>query len=686
MAPPLRGGGAKPASAFDLRERRPVIGSRPGTRYVKIVQPFAAEFRTQAPGHLVATERVLAPRGRVGRLMAAARAVLVGRRIATEQEIHERIGVFKGLAVFASDNISSSAYATEEIMRVVVLAGAGALALTMPITAAIVLVLAIVVLSYQQTIRAYPNGGGSYIVASDNLGRLPGLVAAGALLTDYVLTVAVSIAAGVAALTSIFPGLFDMRVVLGVAFVGLLWIGNVRGIRESATIFAIPTYIYLVAIYGLLAFGLWRAFAGTLPVYHPPAAWAAHEATQGLGLLLILRAFASGSVALTGTEAVSNGVPAFKPPEWRHAGAVLIMMGAFFGTIFLGISFLAGQLGVIPDPTEQETVISQITRLLVGGGTPYHYLIQISTALLLVLAANTAFADFPRLASILGKDRFLPRQFQYRGDRLAFSFGIMVLAVVAALLIVVFQGSVTNLIPLYTVGVFVAFTLSQSGMVRHWYRLRNEVRGWRWRAAMNGAGAVATGLVAIIVGAAKFALGAWIILLLIPTLILLMMAIRRHYESVEAALAPDWSTARMPVKAPRVLVPIGRIDQASLSALAYARSISPDVTAVHVTDDEAAADAMKERWEREAPEVPLVILESPYRALLAPLLAYVNAVERMDPGPRTTIVLSELVPRHFWESLLHNQVALRLKLRLFFRRNTVVIDVPYHLEPSAKAH
>jgi len=518
------------------------------------------------------------------------------------------------------------------------------------------------------------------------LGRLPGLVAAGALLTDYVLTVAVSIAAGVAALTSIFPGLFDLRVVLGVAFVALLWIGNVRGIRESATIFAIPTYIYLVAIYGLLAFGLWRAFAGTLPVYHPPADWAAHEATQGLGLLLILRAFASGSVALTGTEAVSNGVPAFKPPEWRHAGAVLIMMGAFFGTIFLGISYLAGQLGVIPDPTEQETVISQITRLLVGGGTPYHYLIQISTALLLVLAANTAFADFPRLASILGKDRFLPRQFQYRGDRLAFSFGIMVLALVASVLIVVFQGSVTNLIPLYTVGVFVAFTLSQSGMVRHWYRLRNEVRGWRWRAAMNGAGAVATGLVAIIVGAAKFALGAWIILLLIPMLILLMVAIRRHYEAVETALTPDWSTARTPIQPPRVLVPIGRIDQASLSAIAYARSISSDVTAVHVTDDEAEAQAMKERWEREAPDVSLVILESPYRALLAPLLAYVDAVERMHPGARTTIVLSELVPRHFWESLLHNQVALRLKLRLFFRRNTVVIDVPYHLEPSAKAH
>ena len=411
-------------------------------------------------------------------------------------------------------------------MRVLAAAGAGALILTMPLTIAIVVVLAIVVISYQQTIRAYPNGGGSYIVASDNLGRGPGLVAAGALLTDYVLTVAVSIAAGVAALTSIFPGLFDFRVVIGLVFVAVLWLGNLRGIRESATIFAVPTYVYLVAIYGLLAFGMWQLASGTLPEYTPPPGWLeGHDIGQTLGILLILRAFAAGSVALTGTEAVSNGVPAFRPPEPRNAGTVLILMGVFFGSIFLGISLLASQMGVVPDPTEQETVISQVTRTLVGAGTPFHYLVQISTALLLVLAANTAFADFPRLASILGKDRYLPRQFQFRGDRLAFSIGIMVLAILAGVLIVAFQGSVTNLIPLYTVGVFVAFTLSQSGMVVHWWRLRNEQRGWRWRAALNGAGAVATGAVALIVGVAKFALGAWMILLLIPLLVGVMWAI-----------------------------------------------------------------------------------------------------------------------------------------------------------------
>jgi amino acid transporter len=664
--------------AGDLRQIRTLRGRRPGDRYVRVVEPFADSFRRQAPGHLIASEQVLQPKGGFGRAREILRRVLVGPRIRTERELQERIGPIKGLAVFASDNISSSAYATEEIMRVVVIAGVGALALTMPLTIAIVVVLAIVVISYQQTIRAYPSGGGSYIVASDNLGRGPGLVAAAALLTDYVLTVAVSIAAGVAALTSLFPGLFDWRVLLGVGFIGVLWLGNLRGIRESANLFAIPTYVYLLAIYGLLAFGLVRFATGTLPEYTPPPAWLEGHGAEALGLLLILRAFASGSVALTGTEAVSNGVPAFRPPEARNAGIVLILMGVFFGSIFIGISFLASQLGIVPDPSEQETVISQITRTLVGTGTPYHYLMQVSTALLLVLAANTAFADFPRLASILGKDRFMPHQFQFRGDRLAFSVGIMVLALLAAALIVIFGGSVTNLIPLYTVGVFVAFTLSQSGMVLHWWRLRNEQRGWRWRAALNGAGAVATGVVAIIVGIAKFALGAWIILLLIPMLIGVMWAIGQHYRSVERELEAPWSGQSLPRRVPRVIVPVSRLDRAAFEAVAYARSISTDVTAVHVADEQGDMQDMKRRWEEWGGPVKLVILESPYRAFMAPLMAYVDATETMDPSQPTTIVLSEFVPRHIWEYPLHNQTALRLKLRLFFRPNTVVIDVPYH--------
>ena len=665
----------------DLRELRPVRGGRPGDRYVKVVEPFAAEFRRRAPGHLVASERVLEPEGGLGRLADVFRRVLIGRRIATEKEAQERIGPVKGLAIFASDNISSSAYATEEIMRVVVVAGAGALATTtLPLTFAIVAVLLIVVTSYQQTIRAYPSGGGSYVVASENLGAFPGLMAAGALLTDYVLTVAVSVAAGVAALTSIFPVLYEPRVFVGIGFIALLWVGNLRGLQESANIFAVPTYIYLMAIFGLLAYGGWLVVTGGLPTYVAPPGAVAAAPLEGLGLLLVLRAFAAGSVALTGTEAVSNGVQAFRPPEARNAGMVLILMGGLFATIFIGISFLASQLGVIPDPSEKETVISQVARTLVGAGTPFHYLIQLSTAFLLVLAANTAFAGFPRLASILGKDRFLPRQFQYRGDRLAYSFGIMVLAVLAAALVYGFGGSVTNLIPLYTVGVFIAFTLSQSGMVVHWWRLRDEVRGWRWRAALNGLGALATGVVAIIVGVAKFALGAWIILLLIPLLIGLMWSIGRHYRSVQVALAVDPTSGALPRRvAPRVLVPVSRIDRATLNALAFATSISGDVTAVHVSNDADDLAAMKQEWERWGGPVNLVILESPYRALMGPLMAYIDATDRADPAQPTTVVLPEFVPSHIWEYPLHNQTALRLKLRLFFRRNTVVVDVPYHL-------
>ncbi|HTE83145.1 MAG TPA: APC family permease, partial [Dehalococcoidia bacterium] len=497
---------------------------------------------------------------------------------------------------------------------------------------------------------------------------------------DYVLTVSVSIAAGVAALTSIFPVLFEHRVLLGVAFVILLCIGNLRGIRESGTIFAAPAYVYLIAIYGLLAFGLFKFATGALPAYTAPPEWSSAFGVQTLSLLLILRAFASGSVALTGTEAVSNGVPAFKPPEWRNAQRVLILMGCFFGTIFLGMSFLAGRMGILPDPTEQQTVVSQLAATLVGHGSPYHYLIQISTSLLLVLAANTAFADFPRLASILGKDRYLPRQFQYRGDRLAFSVGIVVLAALAGVLIVAFQGSVTNLIPLYTVGVFVAFTLSQVGMIRHWWRYREQERSWRRSAILNGVGAVATGTVAILVGIAKFALGAWMVLVLVPVLVAIMWSIHRHYRNVEDALELDREDTPLPPLAPpRALVPISRLDRATLQALAFARSFSADVSAIHVSDDPKEARAMKDRWEQWGGDVPLVIVESPYRALIPPLLAYIDAISRGDPARSITVVLSEFVPRHFWEYPLHNQTALRLKLRLFFRPNTIVIDVPYHL-------
>jgi amino acid transporter len=495
-----------------------------------------------------------------------------------------------------------------------------------------------------------------------------------------VLTVAVSIAAGVAALTSIFPELFALRVALGVAFVVVLCLGNLRGIRESATIFAAPTYVYLISMFGLLAYGLVRYATGTLPAYTAPTAWRESSGVEALGLLLLLRAFASGSVALTGVEAVSNGIPAFKPPETRHAQHVLILMGTFFASIFLGISFLAEQIGILPDPSEQVTVISQLTAVLVGDGSPYHYLVQFSTALLLVLAANTAYADFPRLASILARDRYMPRQFLYRSERFAFSTGIIVLTALAVLLIVVFEGSVTNLIPLYTIGVFVAFTLSQTGMVRHWWKLRKEDRGWRVRAFFNGMGAVATSVVAVVVGIAKFGLGAWMVMVLIPVLIGIMWGIHHHYRSVEEALSLDLDDAPLPpIRLPHVIVPLSRLDRPTAQALSFARSISADVAAVHVTDVPRQAAEMKHKWEAWGVEVDLVIVESPYRALLAPLLAYISAKEQEDPQRPITVVLAEFVPRHFWEWVLHNQTALRLKVALFFRPNTIVVDVPYHL-------
>ena len=454
--------------------RQRLLGRKPGDERVRVERPHAEYFRYTGERTLVAKRAASAPQNwprarrwpRLGRFCS-------GDRCRTRKSSRSGMGVGTGLPVLASDNISSSAYATEEIMRVLLLAGAGALVLTVPITLAVVVVLTIVVISYRQTIAAYPSGGGSYIVASENLGRLPGLTAAGALLTDYILTVAVSIAAGVAALTSIVPELFDYRVAISVALVAVLALVNLRGIRESGLIFSLPTYVYLVAIFGLIGIGLARFVTGTMPVYSAPPEWS-EQTVETLGWLLILRAFASGSVALTGTEAVSNGVPAFKPPEARNAQIVLVLMAAFFGIIFVGVSFLSAQLGILPDPNEEQTVLSQLTATLVGAGSPYHYLVQLATALLLVLAANTAFADFPRLSSILARDGYLPRVLQFRGERLAFNGGIIVLALVAAVLLVAFGGSVTALIPLYTVGVFMAFTLSQSGMVRHWFRLREE--------------------------------------------------------------------------------------------------------------------------------------------------------------------------------------------------------------------
>ncbi len=662
---------------LEVREKR--RGRRPGDAYVRIVRPFEDQFARGTEGELIATERTVLDRPGWRGGLRKLRTVLIGQPISSEREEHERLTKLKALAIFSSDNISSSAYATEEMMRILVLAGIGAIALTMPLTITICLVLAVVALSYWQTIRAYPGGASSYLVSSDNLGYRAGLVAAAALLIDYTLTVAVSVSAAVAAITSVVPGLLDQRVLLAVGIVVLLMLGNLRGVRESGTIFMAPTYLYIVAILGMVAFGVVQELTGTLSSYVPPAGWLrAASGGQALGLLLILRAFSSGAAALTGVEAISDGVPAFKPPEWRNARITLIWAAAIFGFLFLGISHLASSIGIVPDPSEGQTVLSQIARVVVGDGA-FFVVIQAATMLVLALAANTAFADFPRLSSFLARDSFMPRQFAFRGERLAFTTGIIALSSLAVLLLVVFRASVTALIPLYTLGVFLAFTLSQSSMVVRWYRRREP--GWRRGMAINGLGALTTGVIAIIVIESKFLSGAWMVVIAIPLLVLLMTAIRGHYRAMDRSLAvAQVPRSRRSARHPIVLVPIARLDEPARQAIAFANSISPEATAVHVTNDTATADGIREAWPEWSEGAELVVIESPYRALIGPLLAYMDVLQRQDPSRPILVVLSEFVPRHWWENLLHNQTALRLKLRLFSRRNTIVADVPYHLD------
>ncbi|MEO8246122.1 MAG: APC family permease [Chloroflexota bacterium] len=673
MADPL------PSPSVDplLEVRRHQKGARPGDAYVKIVRPYADVFERGEDGGLVATERTILQREGWHAALRRLRTILIGRPISTDREGHERLSRTKALAIFSSDNISSSAYATEEMMRILVISGIGAITLAMPLTILICAVLAIVATSYWQTIRAYPNGASSYLVTSDNLGHRAGLVAGASLLIDYTLTVAVSVSAAVAAITSVAPELFDLRVLIGVSIVLLLMVGNLRGIRESGTIFMAPTYLYIAVVLGMIGMGVARAMSGTLPEYVEPAGWrAAIPGGQALGVLLILRAFSSGAAALTGVEAISDGVPAFKPPEWRNARVTLVWAAGIFATLFLGISFLASVTGVIPDPGERQTVLSQIARLVYGDGVLF-VVTQVATVLVLALAANTAFADFPRLSSFLARDSFMPRQFAFRGERLAFTTGIVALSGLAVLLLVVFSASVTALIPLYTLGVFLAFTLSQSSMVLRWWRRRET--GWRRGLVINGAGALTTGVIALIVAESKFLSGAWMVIVAIPVLVAIMLAIRGHYASVDRRLA---SPAPQPAERrsdPIVVVPIARLNEPARQALAFAAAVSTDATAVHVTPDMAGAEAMREAWAGWSGGTRLVIIESPYRALVGPLMAYLDVLQRQDPSRPVLVVLSEFVPRHWWENLLHNQTALRLKLRLFARPNTMVTDVPYHL-------
>ena len=603
--------------------------------------------------------------------LGAIKRTVIGRQLPSELAHHERLSKTTGLAVLSSDALSSVAYATEEVIRVLVLAGTGALWLATPIGLVIAALLVVVAFSYRQTIHAYPGGGGAYIVAKDNIGEPAGLVAGASLLIDYVLTVAVSIAAGVAAVTSALPAWHEHRVALALLFIVLLSIGNLRGVRESGRIFAAPTYFFLGAMLTMLAVGAFRILAGTAT---PVASGAGVAPVATLTTFLVLRAFANGCTAMTGVEAISNGVPAFKPPEERNAAATLVLMAGLCVTLFLGTTLLAHAYQVLP--TADETVVSQLARAVFDGrGLPY-YAVQVATMLILVLAANTAYADFPRLASIMARDRFLPRQFMNQGDRLAFSNGIVVLSVLAAGLIVAFGGDTHALIPLYMIGVFVSFTLSQGGMLLKWRRERGE--RFRLHALVNGLGAALTGIVLVIVAVTKFAEGAWLIIAVTPLLVLHFRSIRRHYEKVGAQLSlKDW--APQPETRNTVILPISGVHKAVVKALQYARGLSADVRAVYVETDPRATGAIEEQWRVWGQGVPLVVLRSPYRSVLRPLLEYVNDADDGRADDFVTVVLPEFVPARWWHHLLHNQRALLIKGALLFKRNTVVTSVPFHL-------
>jgi amino acid transporter len=658
-------------------------GSTLGTERVRIVLPGQKAFRRVGTGMLEATEVTQVPRKGVGRVVSNVKRVLIGAPLASAQAEHERYTKFKALAVLSSDAISSVAYATEAILFYLVAAGSSHLGLTLPISFAIVGLLVIVAISYRQTIPAYPNGGGSYIVAKDNLGTIPGLVAAASLMIDYVLTVAVSVSAGVLALVTLIPLLAPFVVPIDVVLIIIITVVNLRGIRESGSIFAIPTYIFIASAILLIIIGIFKSFF----VQHNPVigTFPPVQATESLSLFLILRSFAAGCSAMTGIEAISNGVPAFKRPETRNARTTLTWMAVILGTLFIGITLLATSFGIEANQANNPTVIGQIAFKVFSGPLYFMYpVFQIATLFILTLAANTSYSDFPRLASLLARDKFLPSQFAFRGDRLAFTTGIIFLALLAILLVIRYNGTTTLLLNLYAVGVFMSFTLSQGGMVRHWWRLRREQKGWLRSMFINGLGSFTTFIVVLIIAISKFQDGAWIVITLIPVLVLMFVAIHRHYQKFEREKVSDIPIHPQDIHH-RVIVPIAGLDRAAIQSLAYARSISKHVTAVHVAIDVEDANKVRETWERwqshltEDDETQLIIIESPFRSLSRPLLAYIDTVHELFPSDTLTVILAEFVVAHWWEQLLHNQTALRLKASLLFRPGIVVTSVPQHL-------
>jgi amino acid transporter len=604
---------------------------------------------------------------------------LIGRPLSTADASHQTIGKAVGLAVFASDALSSTAYATQEILVILAAAGTLAFGIVVPISIAIVILLAIVTVSYEQTIHAYPDGGGAYIVARDNLGAFPALIAGASLLTDYILTVSVSIASGVAQITSAFPALYDYRVVLSVGFIMFVMFMNLRGVKESGTAFAIPTYFFVVLMFTAVGTGLIRLFvSGTLGTVIDPPELLAHGVSQ-ITPFLILHAFASGTTALTGVEAISNGITAFKEPRSKNAGITLIWMSLILGSLFLGISYLTKMIGAVP--SESETVISQLARTIFAGRGVLYLMLIGATTVILIMAANTAFADFPRLGALVAKDGFLPRQLTYRGSRLVYSRGIVALAVIASFLLIIFKASVTRLIPLYAIGVFLSFTLSQGGMSLRWRKIGalkpgeekmergstlRFVKDWPVKMVVNGFGSVCTAVVMAVFAVTKFRDGAWVVLILIPSLVAGFWMIHRHYNNLAKKLSlNNFRNVAPHTIRHRVIMPVSGVHQGTLAALRYARMLSDDVTAVHVVIEPVDAEKVRAKWETWGDGVRMVMLDSPYRLFIEPILGYISdiAAER-QPGETITIVVPEFVSNNRLSGALHTNTANILREQL----------------------
>lgn len=621
---------------------------------------------------------------------------LIGRPLSTADAPHQTIGKFLGLAVFSSDAMSSVAYAPQEMLIILSVAGISALGISIPLALGICALLAILIFSYEQTIHAYPNGGGSFIVARDNIGALPAQIAAAALLTDYILTVSVSISSGVAQLVSAFSVLEPYKVIIAVSFVLFIMLINLRGIKESGVAFSIPTYFFLVMMFVMIIVGFIRFIAGSLGLVDAPPMdlITEHTVLQPITLFLILKAFASGTTAVTGVEAISDGITAFKEPRSKNAGKTLIIMALILGTLMFSITFLSHQVGAMP--SEVETVISQLARTIFDNRGVFYLMIISATTVILVMAANTAFADFPRLSAIAAADGYLPRQLTYRGSRLVYSRGIFALSLIASLLIVIFQASVTRLIPLYAIGVFLSFTISQSGMARRWWKtgklmpgeevvekgstLRPD-KGWRHKMFINGIGAVVTAIVMVIFAITKFKDGAWIVVILIPALVLVFSSIHKHYTNLANDLSLEDYNPHDRISHQRVLIPIGGVHQGTLAALRYAKTLSDDITAVHISIDPAETKRVHEKWDIWGDGYRLVVIESPFRLFIEPLLEYIEELDKTKkPNEIISIVVPQFIPRNSFKNWLHSHTADTLRKVLLSRKDIVIMEVPYQVD------